>query len=73
MRVLVKRSPTRWLLYWRPVKAKTWYPINYANVAFVGALEQIRGKINSLLQGQIGQAEFEAYYCRATKTLALWS
>jgi hypothetical protein len=46
---------------------------NSVNVAFVGALKHVRAKLNALLQGQIGQAEFEAYYCRATKTLALWS
>jgi hypothetical protein len=73
MRILVKRGPKHWLLYWRPLKGRNWYPINSANVAFAGALEQVRAKINALLQGQIGQAEFEAYYCRATKTLALWS
>jgi len=73
MRILVKRSPKSWLIYWRPVKAKTWYPINYENVVFVGAHEPIRAKINSLLQSQTKQAEFEAYYCRATKTLALWA
>jgi hypothetical protein len=73
MRVLLKRSPQHWLLYWKPLKGKSWYPINYNNVTFVGALEQIRDKINRLLQGQIGQAEFEGHYCRATKTLALWS
>jgi hypothetical protein len=43
MKIILKRSPQHWLLYWKP------------------------------LQGQIGQAEFEAYYCRATKTLALWT
>lgn len=73
MRVLVKRGPKHWLFYWRPIKAKTWYPINYVNVVFAGALEQIKAKINALLQGQASQAEFEAYYCRATKTLALWA
>jgi hypothetical protein len=73
MRVLVKRGPRRWLLYWKPLKGRNWYPINSENVAFAGALEQIRAKINALLQGKTGQAEFEAYYCRATKTLALWA
>ena len=73
MRVLLKRSPQRWLLYWKPLKGKSWYPVHYSNITFVGALEQIRDKINRLLQGQIGQAEFEAYYCRTSKTLALWS
>ncbi|MEM1590265.1 MAG: hypothetical protein QW175_07595, partial [Candidatus Bathyarchaeia archaeon] len=65
-------SPQHWLLYWKPVKGKRFYPINYANVAFVGFVEQIRAKINLLLQGAVSQAEFEAYYCRITKTLALW-
>jgi hypothetical protein len=55
------------------LKGKSWYPINGVNVVFVGALEQIRAKFNKLLQGQTGQAEFEAYYCRVTKTLALWA
>ena len=73
MRILVKRSPKSWLLYWRPLKGRNWYPINSANVVFVGALEQIRGKINRLLQGQADQVEFEAYYCRISKILALWS
>jgi hypothetical protein len=73
MRILLKRGPQRWLLYWKPLKGKSWYPINYMNVAFVGALKHVQAKLNALLQGQTGQAEFEAYYCRATKTLALWS
>jgi hypothetical protein len=73
MRILVKRGPNHWLLYWRPLKGRNWYPINSGNVAFVGALEQVRANFNRLLQGKIGQAEFEAYYCKATKTLALWS
>jgi hypothetical protein len=73
MRILVKRGPKHWLLYWKPLKGKSWYPINYMNVAFVGALKHVQAKLNALLQGQTGQAEFEAYYCRATKTLALWA
>jgi hypothetical protein len=73
MRILVKRGSQNWLLLWRPANRKTFYPINYANVAFVGAVGPIRAKINALLQGKTGQAEFEAYYCRETKTLALWS
>jgi hypothetical protein len=73
MRILVKRGPKNWLLYWRSLQAQTWYPITTPNGAFIGALEPIRAKINALLLGQTGQAEFEAYYCRATKTLALWS
>jgi len=73
MRILVKRGSNHWLLYWKPLRGKSWYPINCANVAFVGVLEQIRAKINWLLRGQVSQVEFEAFYCRATKTLALWS
>jgi hypothetical protein len=73
MRILLKRGPKHWLLYWKPLKSRNWYPINYMNVVFVGALKHVQAKINALLQGQTGQAEFEAYYCRATKTLALWS
>ncbi|MEM1589975.1 MAG: hypothetical protein QW175_06120 [Candidatus Bathyarchaeia archaeon] len=73
MKVLIKRSPQHWLLYWKPVKGKRFYPINYANVAFVGALEDVRRKINELLQGKAAQVEFEAYYCRETRILALWA
>jgi hypothetical protein len=73
MKILLKRASQRWLLFWKPLKGRSWYPINYSNVTFVGVLEQIRAKINALLQGKTGQAEFEAYYCRATKTLALWA
>lgn len=72
MKVVVKRGSQHWVLYWKPLKGKRFYPINYANLAFVGSLEQIRAKINELLQGRTGQAEFEAYHCRITKTLALW-
>lgn len=72
MKVLIKRGSQHWLLYWRPFKAKAWYPINYANLAFVGLVEQTRAKINLLLQGAVSQAEFEAYYCQESKTLALW-
>lgn len=72
MRVVLKRSPQRWLLYWKPLKGRRFYPINYANVVFCGLVEQIRAKINLLLQGQTSQAEFEAFYCRETKVLALW-
>ncbi|MEM3798451.1 MAG: hypothetical protein QXY74_08495 [Candidatus Bathyarchaeia archaeon] len=42
-------------------------------MAFIGALEDVRRKINELLQGKAAQVEFEAYYCRATKILALWA
>jgi hypothetical protein len=73
MQVILKHGSQNWLLLWRPANGKTFYPINYANVAFVGAVEQIRDKINRLLQGKTSQAEFEAYYCRTSKTLALWS
>jgi hypothetical protein len=73
MKVLVKRGPKSWLLYWRPLKAKTWYPVNYANIAFVGFIEQIRRKINMLLAGKIHEVEFEAFYSKTAKVLALWS
>jgi len=73
MKVLVKRASQRWLLFWKPLKGRSWYPIHYNNVVFAGALQEIRAKFNRLLRGETSRIEFEAYYCRATKTLAVWS
>ncbi|MBS7616513.1 hypothetical protein KEJ45_04880 [Candidatus Bathyarchaeota archaeon] len=73
MKVLIKRGKKSWLLYWKPLRGKRFYPINYANLAFVGALEEIRRKINQLLAGKASSVEFEAHYCKATKVLALWA
>ena len=73
MRILVKRGPKNWLLCWKPLKGQSWYPIHYNNVVFAGAIQEIRAKFNRLLRSESSRIEFEAYYCRATKTLALWS
>lgn len=73
MKILLKRSQQNWLFYWKPLKGRRFYPIHYNNVAFVGPLEQIRRKINLLLTVKAATVEFEAYYCRATKVLALWA
>jgi len=73
MKVLVKRASQRWLLFWKPLKGRNWYPVHYNNVVFVGEVEQLRSKINRLLQGESSQIEFEAFYSKSTKTLALWS
>ncbi|MCS7124698.1 MAG: hypothetical protein NZ932_04705 [Candidatus Bathyarchaeota archaeon] len=73
MKVLIKRGSQSHILFWRPLKGKSFYPVNYKNIAFVGPIEEIRRKINALLQGAVSRVEFEAYYCRETKTLALWS
>jgi hypothetical protein len=73
MKVLVKRASQAWLLFWKPLTSPTWYPIHYNNVVFVGEVEQLRSKINRLLQGESSRIEFEAFYSKSTKTLALWA